>query len=449
MASVPLGLQSYDRARGIQPETRLVNLYLEEDQSGASPDEVYRLQRPGLKRLLTFPAPIRGIFQSDGVLDGQTIVVAGNHLYVSDLAGSFTDVGTLTSDGDTVSISATFERVGIVSAGEFFSYDGTTLAHIALPDGQPIVDLDVLNSYFIVGLSSGTFFWLEPGKSTFDALDFATAESLPDGIVAVRRLKDDLFFFGSRSIEVWQATGDKDNTFQRAGGRLIDRGCQSRDTVAMFDNSLVFVGEDGLVYRIADVPQRVSTFGIEEKIRHRTDLCSAFVFTSEGHKFYVLRIPGQGTYAYDAATKAWCEFSTLNAPVWAPLCGLDTNAGPICGDATGKLYLIDPDASTDDGLPIQRLVTGTLTLPAKPLRNASLAIGVGADAPAAFVVRYRDARDDNWSTPVTLRSRAGSDVLNMWRLGATRGPYRTLEISTVAETRIRISGALANESWAI
>ena len=448
MPSVPLGLQSYARARGIQPETRLVNLYLEEDESGASPDQTYRLQRPGLNRLLTFPAAIRGIYQSDNVLSSQTIVVAGDRLYTSDLAG-FTDVGALTSDGDTASIAATFERVGIATAGEFWVYDGETLAQIDLPDGQSIVDLDVINSYFIVGLSDGRFFWLAPGETEFDALNFATAESLPDGIVAVRRLKDDIFLLGSRSIEVWQATGDADSTFQRAGGRLIDRGCHARETVASFDNSLIFMGEDGIIYRLSDVPTRVSTFGIEERIRRRTDLCSAFVFTTEGHKFYCLRVPGEGTFCYDAATKQWCEFSTLGATVWAPTAGLDTNGGPICGDAAGKLYLLDPDAVTDDGLAIQRLCTGTIALPATPVRNNSLAVGVGCDDPATFMLRYRDARDDDWSDPINLPSRPGSDVLNAWRLGATRGPSRTFEISTTAPTKIRISGALANESWAI
>jgi len=449
MPTVPLGLQSYDRARGQQPETRLVNLYLEADESGASPDEQYRLQRPGLVEIADFGGkPIRGIYQSDNVLSSLTVVVAGDTLYTTDGA-NITAVGTLTDDGDLVTIAATFERVGICSGGDFWSFDGETLVKIPLPDDQNIIDLDVLNSYFVVGLSDGRFFWLVPGEDTFDALDFATAESLPDGILAVRRLKDDLYFFGSRSIEVWQATGDADATFSRAAGRLTDRGVMSRDSVCLFDNSVLFVGDDGLVYRLSDTPQRISTFGIEEKIRRRSDLCSAFVFTSEGHKFYCLRVPGVGTFAFDAASKVWCEFSTLNATVWLPRVGLDTNAGPLCAGANGKLYRLDPDANTDAGTPIRRLVTGTIAVPAVPVRNSSLALGVGCAAPATFVLRYRDARDQDWSQPIMLTARSGSDILNAFRLGATRGPSRTFEISTVSPTNIRISGALANESWAV
>jgi hypothetical protein len=447
MPSIPLGLQSYDRARGIQPETRLRNLYLEEDKSGGSPDSTYRLQRPGLTLLVTFPDPIRGIYQANNVVGGLTCVVAGDTLYTTDGA-TFDAVGVIGSDGDQVTMAASFERVGIASAGQFWTYDGTTLVQIDLPDDQSIADLTVLNSYFLLPLSDGKFFWLAPGSSTVDALDFASAEALPDGIIAARRLRDEVFFMGSKSIEVWQATGNADSLFQPAPGRITDRGVSARETVQLFDNSLVFLGDDNIVYRISDVPTRLSTFGIEERIRKATDLCSAFVFTSEGHKFYCLRVPGQGSFVYDAATQVWSEFSTLSATVWAPHCGLDTNNGAVCGDATGKFYRIDPDAVTDDGLAIERLVTGTVALANKPARNGSLALFVGCDDDATFSLRIKDAIDSDWSSPIALDAPAGSSIINAWRLGAGRGAYRTFEISTLSATKIRISGANANEAWA-
>jgi hypothetical protein len=447
MPAVPLGLQAYGRARGLQPETRLRNLYIEKDESGGSPDQVYRLQRPGLTRLVEFPAAIRGIYQADNVLGSLTAVVAGDTLYTTDNA-SFDAIGTIPTDGDQVTMAASFERLGIATAGEFWTYDGATLAAIALPDDQAIVDLAVLDSYFILGTSSGKFYWLAPGSSTVNALDFADAESLPDGLVGVRKLRDDLFFFGSRSVEVWQASGDSSGSlFTPAKGRGFDRGAQARETIQIIDNSVTWVGDDGLVYRVHDVPERISTFGIEEKIRNRTDLCSAFVVTTEGHKFYVLRIPGQGTFAYDVSSQSWCEFSTLGETVFRPHCGIDTGNGPLLADATGKLFSFDPDAVTDDGLAIERLVTGTVALSNKPVRNNSLAMEVGSLVAATYRLRYRDALDTDWTGPITVSARAGSDIVNVWRLGANRGANRTFEISTTDATKIRISGAIANEAW--
>ena len=453
MPSVPMGTASYERQKTGYPETILRNMFLEKDETDSSIDGVLRVQRGGLRKLLTFPAAIRGLFQMDGVFGGVGFVAAGDKLYTTDF-GSFTEIATIPDDGQTVSLAASFEKLGIVSSGEFHIWDGEELVEVVLPDGKAPISLDVMNSYFILPLSDGTFYWQTPGITGFDgdnileALNFATAESIPDGLLTGKRLRDDLFLFGPESIEVWQATGDAEATFTRATGRLIDRGCHSRETVVTFDNSVVFVGNDGLVYRLQDVPERISTFGIEERIRNRNDLCSAFQFTSDGHKFYCLRIPSQGTFAYDAATQVWSEFSTIGEAVWDAYLGGDITIGPICADEAGNLYKVDPDYALDNDQPIEKTVSGTVALSSKRYPNSSLAIEIGCDQPTTISLRWKDALSD-WSQPKLLSARAGSDIINAWRLGATRGAWRTFEISSSDETIIRISGATANESRAV
>ncbi|MES3048085.1 hypothetical protein [Sphingomonas faeni] len=460
MPVVPLGTQAYSRLASNNPDTRLVNLYMEEDQSGASPDQFQRLQRPGLTRLATVSGTIRAVYQSDNSISNDAIVVAGDKWFRLN-GEEIVDIATVPSDGASVRMEATFERIGLITAGAFLVWDGTTVATVKLRDTltendptktltdlPPIVDFSVLNGYFILTTASGVFYTLTPGEASVQALSYADAEARPDGTLAARRLRDDIFFFGADSIEVWQSTGDAKLPFQRASGRLVDRGCMSRDAVSTFDNSIVWVGDDGIVYRMSDVPERISNFGIEERIKRRTDDPSAWVFTTYGHKFYVLRIPGEGTFGFDAATKIWSEFSTLGATVWVPTTGMDTASGALAGDANGKLYRLDPRSSLDDGKPFQRLVTGTIALPAKPAPNSSIAIGVGSDDPAIFNLRWHDPRR-GWSQSIELRSRGEGDILNAWRLGVARPPSRTFEISTVSPTAIRISGAVANEGWRV
>lgn len=460
MPAVPLGVQAYARASAQQPEVRLVNFYIEEDKSGGSRDEVARIQRPGLTRTnsLTY-GPVRAIYQSDNQITRQTLVLAGGSLLR--MSGGPTKIADLPDDGRTARIEATSLVVGILSAGQFFIWDGKAVTKVRIRDKEDpkatditlsdlpsIVDVDTLNGYFLLATASGVTYWLVPGEVTVNALAFADAEAKPDGAIAVRRLRDDIYILGRDSIEVWQNTGDADATFQRAPGRLTDRGILHRDTLAIYDNSLVWVGDDGIIYRMSDVPQRISDFGIEERIRNRTGDPSAWVFTTFGHKFYVLRLPGVGTFAYDAATKSWCEFATNDEAVWRPTMGRDTPTGVVCGDETGALYILDPDSSLDDGKPFLRLVTGTIPVPAKPVANTSLSIGVGSDGPAVFQMRYRDPRGE-WSEPRIMTARGDGDVLPFWRLGAARTPYRTYEVSTLAPTKVRISGALANESWRV
>lgn len=448
MPAVPLGLQSYERKRSIQPETRLVNLFAEKDESGASPDELMRLQRPGLVKLHAIAGkPIRGLFQSDGVLSNRLVIVAGDTLYLSG-GGNLETIGTLPDDGDSVRIAATFERIGIACAGEFWTYDDETLARIELPDDRAIVDVDVINSFFVAITGQGQFYWLAPGDTEFNALDFATAEALPDGLKSCRRIRDDIFLFGSQSIEVWQSTGDADSLYQRAPGRLIDRGVQSRDTVVAFDNSVVFVGDDGLVYRLSDVPKRISTNGIEERIAERTDLCSAFSFTSEGHLFYVLTIPSVGSFAYDASTEIWSEFASHNSTVFIGKHGFDSALGAIVGDDAGNVYRFDREALTDDGQPILRLITGTVHTGARPVANESFSIHLGLSDQAMIQLRWKDARTD-WYRPRSATVREGSEIVDFYRLGATRGAYRHFEISCLDPVFLRISGAVANEGWTI
>lgn len=460
MPAVPLGVQAYKRASAQQPEVRLVNMYVEEDKSGGSPDEIARLQRPGLTRTnsLAYGA-IRAIYQSDNRITRQPLVLAGGSLLR--MSGGAVKIADLPDDGRIGRIEATSLAFGILTAGQFFIYDGSTVERVRIRDKEdaaatgitytdlpPVVDVDTLNGYFLLATASGVTYWLVPGERSINALAYADAESKPDGAIAVRRLRDDIYIFGRDSIEVWQNTGDADATFQRAPGRLTDRGILHRDTLAIYDNSLVWLGDDGIIYRMSDVPQRISDFGIEERIRARTGDPSAWVFTSYGHKFYVCRLPGVGTFAYDAATQSWCEFSTIGETVWRPTMGRDTPTGVVCGDDTGALYTLDPNSSLDDGKPFLRLVTGTIPVPAKPVANTSLSIGVGSDGPAKFTMRYRDPRTD-WSDPIDLDARGDGDVLPFWRLGAARTPYRTYEVSTLAPTKVRISGAVANESWRV
>lgn len=460
MPAVRLGTKAYSRIAGSVPETRLVNLYMEADESGSSPDQYFRLQRPGLTRISTSSQPIRGIYQSDNSITSDPICVAGTEWFHLANGGDTVVIGSIIDDGLPVRIAATFERVGVVSAGDFYIWNGSTTMLVQVRDKlaandpgielsplPPIIDIDVLNGYFVLATSTGTFYWLVPGEATVQALNYASAEALPDGLVAVRRLRDELFLIGQQSIEVWQPSGNADAAFTPATGRLIDRGCVSRDSVALFDNTLVWCGDDSIVYRMAAVPERISDFGIEERLRNRTDDPSAWVFTSYGHKFYCLTVPGQGTFAYDAASQMWSEFASLNATTWRAAIGTDTADGAIAGDATG-LFKLDPTSSLDDGVPFLRLTTGTIALPARPAANSSLAIGIGSSQSAIFSLRWNDPRR-GWSQPIELLARGEGDILDCWRLGVARAPSRTFEISTVSPAIIRISGAVANEAWRV
>lgn len=444
---IPLGLQSYSRPSGFQPETILRNMYIESDQSGDESEEapIFRLQRAGLDLYDTLSGPIRGIYQKTGVGDGLPFCAAGSSLVTTDGATN-TVIGTITDDGDTVPMVASNFALGLCAGGDFFLYDYDTLSQISLPDDRAIIDLETINSYFLLPTASGRFYWLTPGSSEVNALDFATAESCPDGLIGIKRLNDEFYLFGTSTTETWQLTGEADSPFQKAQGRAFDKGAISRDTIVNFDNSIVWVGDDGIVYRVSNVPQRISDFGIEERLRNRSDAPSAWSFTQDAHKFYVLSIPSQGTFAYDSATRAWSEFSSLGSTLWKPTCGVPYQCGTLCGGNEGKLWKLNPDSSTDEGVPFERVVSGSISLAGRPLRKDSFSLLVGCSEDCDIRLRWRDGRDD-FNDYVSMSARSPVDIVNLFRLGQSSQPITTFEISCVADAKIRYSQSALNGAW--
>lgn len=445
MPAVPLGIGAYKRTDGPLPEVKLFNFYLEEDKSGLSPDKLVRIQRPGLQGEHTYAALIRAAHYRSS--NGERLVISGSTLFSSTVSK-----GSVGSDGALARIASTPFASLIASAGAAFLYT-TTVVALPMPDDAPaagyVTDVDQLNGYGLFLLPNGRFYYLPPGETVVDPLDFATAESLPDGGVALRRLGDEFWVFGAENIEPWQATGDADAPFQRAAGRTFERGCLWRDAVCRFDNTLFWVGDDYQVYRASNVPQVISNPGMAERIRKATGPGSAWTFAIDGHSFYVLRIPGQGTWVYDASTREWPQWGADEGEGWAPWVGYQFKGDIFAGSSVdGKLWRVTPDALADDGVIFPRIVSGTVPIIGKPPRNDSISIGVNASDDTIVRVRWCDGQDDYPGYYDEIDVRGQFDVATMWRLGQPQQPYRTFEISSVAPERLSITGMMANESWA-
>lgn len=450
MPAVPLGVGSYSRDTAFLPDVVLKNFYVEADASGASLDEVLRLQRPGLAlyRTVDTGTQVRALFQQDGVLAGLPVAIIGTSL-VKFTAGVTSVLGTVANDGKSAQIAGSGTRIGIVSGGTFYIHDGTVLTTVPLPDSLTPVSVTGINGYFVIGVLDGRFYWVVPGTATIvDALDFATAEQKPDSIVGVLELRGEVYFFGTETVELWAPTGDADLIIAPSPSRTFNKGCLHRDTIHAFDNSAVWLGADGIVYRIENTPQRISTPGIEERIRSRSGDCSAFTFSYDGHSFYALYIPAHGTFVYDAQTKAWAEFESTGSSRWRPqnACQLEGGTLLLGDSASGKVFTLDPSISTDDGVVFDRVVSGSVPFNGGIVRNDRFEIHVGASANCSIQLRWKD--DGDWSAYRTLAVKAPNCLAFCTRLGAARQPSRTFEVLCTDNARIRISGASVNEGRA-
>lgn len=444
MPTIPLGIGAYKRDAGFQEPVVLHNMYMEKDDSGASPDKYMRVQRPGLSTFATVGGAINGLFYQQALFNDDRFAIGGDTLYRVDAGGAVSNQGTVTGDG-LASFAPSVNRIGIARYPNAYIYNGT-LAALAIPTGLPVIDMDQLNGYLIFLTPTGRFYWLVPGEATIDALNFANAESSPDGGVAVKRLVDELFFFGTTTVEVWQTTGNLDAPFQRAAGRIYDKGCLNKDTVQRFDNALIWVGDDLSVYRASQVPQDIGSPFITERLRKRTDDPTAMVVTVDDHSFYVLRIPGQGSFAYDASTQLWCEWGTSGLDTFSAHLSIEELR--LIGDsATGAIWFMDPELGTDAGVPIIRRVTGAIPAPSRPIPSSNFSAGIGCSADTTVKIRWKDGRDAWPAYYEEMEAPAPYDVVNIYRTGQMRDPVRVWEVMFDGPERVRLSGAAFGEAW--
>ena len=174
------------------------------------------------------------------------------------------------------SISTTVSGSALAWAHTTLLGGGTHALHgVPMPDGLGSKALATVSGYVLVSVAnSQKFFWLNPGEVTIDPLNFAEKESNPDNIVDMLTVGDQVLITGQGSTENWYATGDINAPFAPVEGRVYARGTIDGTTVVMHD-SVVLVGDDGIVYQIGyqygSTSQwgvhRISNHGIEERIR--------------------------------------------------------------------------------------------------------------------------------------------------------------------------------------
>ena len=273
MKSVPLAPSSWVRNRADAPVGHLVNRFFEANPANMQ-EQVALIERPALVEFLEAgDGPGRRLYRQPGFSNGDLFHVSGADLFKHHMEANRTVTtsqitGTVDGDGSP-DIAATSEYLFITDGFTLQYTNGTAaLATIVTPDDIPMISLDVFNGYVLcVQNDSDRFYWIQPGAVTIDPLDFATAEKLPDRVLQVRTVGDEFWLLGEETIEVWRATGDGDAPFQRIDARRYDFGIFGGTAVRLKDTSVTVVADDGTVYRIAGVPNPISTTSVAERTR--------------------------------------------------------------------------------------------------------------------------------------------------------------------------------------
>jgi len=362
---IPFGVMSYRSANLPWNAQRMVNWFAETAPPAAQSKTPLMLRpRPGLAAAATIVGTCRGHHTMAGVLYG----VYGTQLYsISNVYGT-TALGTITGSGP-VSMADNGVQLCVVSEPSAWIYDisTTTFTQITDPDFPGSRYVTESDGYFVhvVPDNSGEFFVSNQNDGlNFDALNFATAEAGGDPLVAAFANHGEVWLFGTETIEPWAVNGSSLFPFSPISSTLIERGCSAGFSVENYDNTVVWIGDDRIVYRANGyVPERISTHAIEKVLAESNDLSQVqgSWHTIDGHTFYMLKYVGLWTFLYDAATGMWHERHTFGNESWAYGYPINTYNTVLVGGDNGNLYQMDLSATTDAGTTISYEATSPET----------------------------------------------------------------------------------------
>jgi hypothetical protein len=447
---IKFGASAYRRTNGRLPELRLVNMFLE--SMPASDGGVVLLSRRALVASTSAgTGPVTGVHWRDGLFGGDVFCVSGGVLYRGTTA-----LGAIAGTGPVSFASSDFELV-ITAGAAAYSYNGTDLAPIAFPDGASVAAVAIIGDMFVF-LRAGThkFYWsaVLDGR-TVDPLWFASAEAAPDALLDIVAIGDALWLLGSSTIESWILTGDLDLPFERIDQRLYRKGTAATGCAIDVDNAMFWIGSDCVVYRASEVPLRVSDHGIEERIARSTSR-SAFSFSQEGHVFFCVRLD-DATFAYDAATQQWCEFTSYGRANFRARCAASKGSDVLLGDdASGSLWGLSGSSEPDGAF--ERLFTAAFRIAGGAAQVHRLNVDVnvgwtelldGQGSDPQLEMRYSRDAGATWSDwDASSMGRQGHyRERPEWRaLGMFDFPGAMFEFRCTDPVDLRLSGVFVNEA---
>lgn len=432
-----------------------INLYVVmDDQGGKSVAALYGT--PGLKLFASIGVgPIRQEFPA---ANGRSFVVSGSVLYEVDVAGNQTARGSLNQSAGIVYMEENPFQLAICDGATLyiFTYATNAFTQVTAPGFLGASTLTFLDSYFIVSVpgAKGQFQISAPNDGlTWNALDFATAESSPDPLARVIAALGQLFLQGTLTTEIWTNTGSNTFPFAKIAGGKTDTGSAAPATAVVANNSLIWVARDknnrvsGVFQATGIAPKRVSNSPIERILQAVTDPTQlvAFTYQRDGHLFYVITggdLPM--SLCLDLTTGYWHKRAYLNDQgefeIHRANCGMVSFGKYLVGDRdNGNVYELDEETYDDNGQDLVACRVYThIANESQRIRYNKLTIdcetGVGLEDGSDPQIALRMSKDGartwgNWYT--TSMGKVGNYK--------TQCNFRRLGITEVMTFEVRIS----------
>lgn len=329
------------------------------------------LPTPGFLLFTSFgDTPARGMYAPRGFPSRIYVVHRGSVVEVDNAGNKITRGMILTTSG----------HVGMADNGiELIVVDGVNgyILNMNTNTFGQITDVDFPNGAKTVGYLDGYFIVDSPAPGEFqlsgllnglswNGLDFATAESVQDPLVAVHIHLGYLILFGELSIEQWSSTGALGFPFSRVQGVNEEWGLAAKESIVQVSNSLLFLGRNQLGKNSligltgATSATELSTADVEHEWQGYNTLldATAFAYRHEGNSFYQINFTqANKSWLYNLTSDQWSElnYQAINRHR-AEKAELFVERMILSDFETGDLYTLESGLYSDNGAFIQRKI---------------------------------------------------------------------------------------------
>lgn len=237
--------------------------------------------------------------------------------------------GTVTTLGDVggpitelVTFDYSFDRLAIASGGRLYYWNGATLTQVTDPDLGVVLDVVWVDGYFMT--TDGEFLIVTEltDPLVVNPLKYGSSEADPDPVVALLKLRNEVYALNRNTIEVFDNVGGELFPFARIDGAQIQKGVVGTQACCVFIQAIAFLGSGrneapGIYVGASAVTQKASTQEIDNLLLQYTEAQLATVKlearNDKNHQHLYVHLPDR-TVVYDATAS-----EALGEPVWFTL----------------------------------------------------------------------------------------------------------------------------------
>jgi hypothetical protein len=236
--------------------------------------------------------------------------------------GSVAVLGDVGSGGE-VSMDYSFDYLAIASGGRLYLYNGATLQQVTDPDLGVALDVVWVDGYFLTTDGENIVQTELTDPFSVNPLKYGSAESDPDPVVALLKLREEVYVVGRYTIQVLDNAGLENFAFQAVDGAMVPRGAVGTHACVVFGGGIAFVGggrnkdqiePPAVWFSVSGDSVKVSSREIDTILQQYSDSELASIRMEarieKGHEHVLIHLPDRCLVYDPAASKI------IEVPAW-------------------------------------------------------------------------------------------------------------------------------------